>query len=294
MDRISFQQASDLASKLLKNGFKPIEKGKNNWVFEGANRILSIPRHTRVKSYAIRVAATYKLASEGVPVAEILEYFEGNEEIPEYLIVRKIDGANVDLKGISETERECMHYSAGEILNRIHRINIEGYGRLEADLKGNKLSWKDFLDSFFEESLGRVKQNPELSDRYASILIEEYNKGKENIMPLKNSSFLHADFHLGNLLFKNGKVVAVLDLDIVTSGDPNWDTGHYCHTFNIDRINGVVSFRKGYGKDVDLEAERLYCLIIWTRKIGSQAMQRPEALKETIPELERIIGGKIW
>lgn len=293
MDRTSFQDALQMASKLLKKGFHQVEKGRNNWVFEDKNRILTIPRHNRVKTYAIRVAGMQKLKSEGIPTAEILEYCEEKNGRPEYLIVQKIEGSNIDLSKFSSLQREIAHFSAGETLKKINSIFIGGYGRLDKNLNGQSNSWESFANGFFEESLKRVQSNPELWRIYSHKLIAEYEKNRSLLGKLSKPCFLHGDYHIGNLLFKNGEVVSVIDLDIITSGDPEWDTGHYVHTFNIDREKGVSSFRKGYGDVVNNEKERLYCLMIWTRKIGSQIVQRPEALKETIPELERILKGRI-
>ena len=293
MDRYSYDQAHKVASKLLPWGFISIEKGRNNWVFEYGNRILMIPRHERVKSYSIRVKATQFLSSKGIPVSEILDYSSGNNGTPEYLLVNRVDGEHPDLLKSTSLERERVHRSAGEVLTAIHDLASLRYGRFNPDLLGEDSSWVGFTDNFFAESINRVKRSSELYSRFGRLLEDGYQKSRADIVNFSAPSFLHADFHLGNLLFKNGQVSAVLDLDIVTSGDPNWDSGHYVHTFNIDRMNGVKSFREGYGGSNFPSKERLYCLIIWTRKIGSQIVQRPEALKETIPELEKILRGEI-
>lgn len=293
MDRYSYEQAYKIASNLLHKGFISIERGRNNWVFEHEDKILTIPKHERVKNYSVRVKATQFLHSNGIPVSEILDYSPENNGVPEYLLAKKVDGEHIDLLKSTLLERERVHRSAGEILSAIHNLLSLGYGRLKPDLIGENSSWVDFTDKFFTESIRCVKKSPELYSRFGGTLEEEYQEGRNNLINLSLPSFLHADFHLGNLLFKNGQVSAVLDLDIVSSGDPNWDSGHYCHTFNIDRIKGVKSFRLGYNKAHNEVRERLYCLMIWTRKIGSQAIQRPEALKETVPELEKILGGKI-
>lgn len=293
MDRYSYEQAYKIASDLLPNGFTLIGRGKNNWVFEYGDRILTIPRHERVKSYVVRVNATQYLHSKGIPVSEILDYSQENNRSPEYLLVRRVKGEHIDLSKSTFLEREKVHRSAGEILRAIHNLDSFGYGRLKSDMAGENSSWIKFTDEFFAESIQRVKKSSELYHQFGKVLEEEYKKGRDNLINFSFPSFLHADFHLGNLLFGNGEVSAVLDLDIVSSGDPNWDSGHYLHTFNIDRVNGVKSFRLGYGKSYDGIRERLYCLMIWTRKIGSQAMQRPEALEETIPELEKILGGRV-
>lgn len=290
MDKYSREQARELASRLLPNGFIPIERGRNNWVFKCRDRMLMIPRHERVKSYAVRVNATRFLYANGIPVPKILDYSPGNNGNPEYLVVERVDGEHIDLSNSTSLERERVHQSAGEVLNAMHNLNSLRYGRLSSDMAGENESWVDFTDRFFAESIRRVRLSPQLYKRFGVFLEEEYQIGRAGLINFSSPSFLHADFHLGNLLFKNGKVSAVLDLDIVSSGDPGWDSGHYCHTFNVDRVNGVKSFRKGYAKTVDLAKERLYCLMIWARKIGSQIAQRPEALKETIPELEKILG----
>jgi aminoglycoside phosphotransferase (APT) family kinase protein len=293
MDKYSYEQAHKVASRLLPMGFISIERGRNNWVFGYENRILMIPRHERVKSYAIRVKATQFLSSKGVPVSEILDYSSGNNGNPEYLVVNRVDGEHPDLLKSTSLERERVHRSAGEILSTIHNLASLRYGRFNPDLLGEDSSWIEFTDNFFAESIKRVKKSSDLYAKFGRLLEEEYQKGRAEIVNFSVPSFLHADFHLGNLLFKNGQVSAVLDLDIVTSGDPNWDSGHYSHTFNVDRTAGVKSFREGYSGSNSSSKERLYCLMIWTRKIGSQAVQRPEALKETIPELEKILRGEI-
>lgn len=293
MDKCSYEQAHKIAYRLLPAGFDSIERGRNNWVFEYGDRILMVPRHERVKSYTIRVKATQFLSSNGIPVSKILDYSPENNGTPEYLIVKRVDGEHIDILKSTLLERERIHRSAGEILDSMHNLTTLGYGRFNPDLIGEDSSWIAFTDNFFAESIGRVKKSPELYAKFGRILEDEYQKGRVDIIKFSMPSFLHADFHLGNLLFKNGQISAVLDLDIVTSGDPNWDTGHYCHTFNVDRINGVKSFREGYDGHNSPHKERLYCLMIWARKIGSQAIQRPEALKETIPELEKILRGEI-
>ena len=293
MNKYSREQANELALRLFPNGFTSIERGKNNWVFEYKNRILTIPRHERVKSYAVRVNATQFLHANRIPVSRILDYSPENNGTPEYLIVERANGEHPNLLNSTSTERKKIHQSAGEVLNAMHNLNSLMYGRLSPSMVGENESWINFTDNFFAESIMRVKKAPKLYDKWGGILEEGYQNGRGDIINFSAPSFLHADFHLGNLLFKNGQISAVLDLDIVTSGDPNWDSGHYCHTFNVDRIAGVKSFREGYNRSNSSSKERLYCLMIWTRKMGSQVFQRPEALEETIPELEKILRGEI-
>jgi aminoglycoside phosphotransferase (APT) family kinase protein len=293
MDKTSLEDARKLAKDILGDTFEQVEKGRNNWVFNVGNRILVIPRHERVKNYSVRVAAIKTLASNGIPTPIILDYSPATNKSPEYLITKKIDGVNINLSELTPPERNQVHYSSGEILAKINSIPTQSYGRFNEAFLTELTSWRQFTDDFFEESLHRLKKTSFLWNKYAKLLIGEYEKGGPLIDNFRTPHFLHSDFHLNNLLFKDLKVVAVLDTDMVTSGDPSWDSGHYCHTFNVDRVAGVESFKEGYKVPTDIEKERLYCLMIWTKKIASQALNRPEALKETLPELEKIIRGKI-
>jgi aminoglycoside phosphotransferase (APT) family kinase protein len=288
IDIVSLKVSKNLAKKLLGEGYSQVQRGRNNWVFENNGSILTIPRHERVKDYKLRVEATKRLDNYGIPVARILEYSPKNNSTPEYLIVEKLDGEHADLEKRTSAQRDYIHRSSGEILKAIHKIPGNKFGRLNDSLVGKNYSWISFVDHFFSDSMSRVHKVPVLWYEYSTKLFEDYYTLREKMGDLQNPSFLHADYHLNNLLFKDSKVLAVLDLDIVTSGDPSWDTGHYCHTFNIDRNAGTKSFRKGYG-GVNEEMERIYCLAIWARKIGSQGQNRKDALQETIPELNRIL-----
>ena len=293
MDRYTQEQATELAKRIFGSEYRQLTSGQNNWVFENGNKILTLPRHERVRGYQTRVMANQLLMHHGLPVPPIIEYRRGTDETPEYLLVEKVSGEHPVLSKCTQKERDRIHSSAGEILRKVHNIKMSGFGRMSPKMEGENPTWLKFADSFFDESIGRLMKTKDLYALFGGKLETEYFKGRKRIEGVTGSQLLHADFHRGNLLFNHGVVSAVLDLDLISSGDGNWDTGHYCHTFNFDRSMGVRSFRAGYGDGYDPDMERLYCLMIWTRKIGSQAIDRPNALKETIPELEKIFRGEI-
>ena len=117
------------------------------WVFDGGDRILTIPRHKRVRDYKIRVRATQELISYGIPTPRVLEYSPKKEDLSEYLIVEKINGEHVNLSKKGKKERDIIHKSAGEILKEIHQIPCEGFGRLDALMIGTSNYWKEFIIS---------------------------------------------------------------------------------------------------------------------------------------------------
>ena len=101
--------------------------------------------------------------------------------------------------------------------------------------------------------------------------------------------FLHGDYHLGNILFQGTALKAVIDLDIVMRGDAHWDLGHFVRTRKSKCPDAMEAFVDGYGKPVDDARMRFYAMVIWTRKIASQAESRRAALAESVPEMERIL-----
>src|SRR3989344_5572395 len=134
MDKTSYLIAYNLASKLFSKTFTHIRRGRNNWVFESEGCVLTTPRHERVNSYKIRVKSTQLLASRGIPVADVLEYSPETNSNPEYLIVRKINGENINLSTLTAKDRLSIHQSSGEVLKSIHSLTCSGYGRLNENL----------------------------------------------------------------------------------------------------------------------------------------------------------------
>ena len=131
----------------------------------------------------------------------------------------------------------------------------------------------------------RLSADTELYQKYGKVFCERFNK-----MSFSNKAvFLHGDYHIGNILFEGITLSAIIDLDIVMSGDPLWDLGHYQRTYNTGRPRGNIAFLKGYGIEIDQEMATNYAMIIWARKLASQAESRRLALSETIEELERIL-----
>ena len=288
MEKIEYDRAYIIAKDILKTDkFELAEFGRNNWVFLTNELVMSIPRNGNKIQYNIRVAATKKLMEHNIPTTDVVDY--NNKNGIEYIITKKIEGSNIDLNKISLNERNELHFNTGKILKNVHSIKTESFGRMDEKSIGTSKTWKKFVENYFLESMNRVYKTKFLVDKYGRKIESSFTNNLNLCDTVNNPSFLHGDYHLGNLLFKNNRVSALLDLDIVTSGDTAWDIGHYSRTFNKSRKEGMKHFRKGYGGEYDLKREDFYSLIIWTRKIGTQALTRPKALKESILEIEKIL-----
>lgn len=89
-------------------------------------------------------------------------------------------------------------------------------------------------------------------------LFEKFFKQNIHIFESKiPSTLVHGDFHSGNLLFKDNRIVAVLDFEWVCAGDPLLDISNTIMTLQINWPDGHIEFYKGYGSDSISETDRL-------------------------------------
>lgn len=279
----------DEARSIVKNiGYSQVELseiGRNNWVFLSENECISIPKESSKIEYAVRVAAMKYLSENGIPTINLIDY--GNLNGREYIVTKRLDAYNLDLSKLSNIEQEKVHIQCGKLAHELHRLSVNGFGRLDDNLCGPYDSWRGFVYGFFDSALKRLHTTEFLKERFSKRLQKRFST-QEYLLDRSSESFLHGDYHLGNMLFYGIDLKALIDLDIVMGGDKHWDIGHYIRTFHGDRIKGKKAFFKGYG-EVDEERSKFYAMLIWTRKIASQGESRPEALEESVAEMEKIL-----
>jgi len=276
---IDEERARDIAAATVGHtNLIKIQSGRNNWVYQTNDLVVSIPRTQRVNSYAIRYAAARHLERHAVPVPRVVKYSQ----------VEGIDVLVAERIRAFPSYGENRHRNAGVILRQIHRAPSYGWGRLNAGLVGTSPSWVDFIDDYFNTSLSRVNAHPDL-DKLSHVLREQYSRLLPLIHIPTSPSFLHADFHPGNMLYDGDTIAAVLDLDIVSSGPKEWDIGHYCFTCKDDPQHARAALLEGYGDASDQISELFYAMCIWTRKVGSQYRDRPDAFTESSDTLVTIL-----
>jgi aminoglycoside phosphotransferase (APT) family kinase protein len=285
---ISKIEAEKIAREKLGSDIETLTAGRNNWVFANHDRVINIPKNEHKIDYGVRAAVTQILINAQIPTLDVIEYQSAKLH---YIITKRKSGSSIRLADISDKDQESVHAQTADILRRIHEIKIEGYGRINSLGIGTNKSWSEFIDSFFSTSITRLYASKDLWIMFGSILENEFAKNRNIASDVKRGRLLHADYHIGNLLFNNLNLEAVMDLDIAASGDPWYDIAHYSRTFNINRKKGMATFYEFYGTIPQPEKERFYALVIWARKIASQGENRQDALKETIPEMQKIIKG---
>jgi len=281
--RVINDTAEQVIQTLGINNYQFAPYGRNNWVFLTETECISIPRNPNKVSYSIRVAAIRHFKEHNIPTTPLIDH--GFVNGIEYIITQRLNATNINVNSLTFSEAEHVHAQCGHWLKIIHNTSAKNAGRLNSELIGSHKSWQYFVEDYFNISLRRLSADTELYQKYGKVFCERFNK-----MSFSNKAvFLHGDYHIGNILFEGITLSAIIDLDIVMSGDPLWDLGHYQRTYNTGRPRGNIAFLKGYGIEIDQEMATNYAMIIWARKLASQAESRRLALSETIEELERIL-----
>ncbi|MEM7412069.1 MAG: phosphotransferase family protein [Myxococcota bacterium] len=157
----------------------------------------------------------------GVPEPEILHVFTPEEGLGPGFVMEWLEGETVGGRILRAPELEAVRprlaFQCGEILARIHGIDVAAHG-LDAKLKTVPAEafvrevWDRYVS--FETSLPMI-------DYTARWLLD-------HLPPTQEARLVHNDFRNGNLMVGPEGVVAVLDWELAHLGDPIRDLGWIC------------------------------------------------------------------
>jgi aminoglycoside phosphotransferase (APT) family kinase protein len=157
------------------------------------------------------------LAEAGLPMAAILASSE--EPVLDgrpFVLMEKVDGVRIE-KAVETAEPRDLVNKAFATARAMHAVPAaatgiggeESYGPAEEVAR-----WQALRARAPEEY---VKRAPELEARLLAALPAR-----------REPSLVHGDYHLGNLLFRGGEVVAVLDWEIAEVGQAPLDEAALC------------------------------------------------------------------
>ena len=157
------------------------------------------------------------------------------------------------LPGVSPPDRAAMHRDMIRVLASLHAVDwravgLAGFGRPEGYMTRQIARWS----RQFEASRVELPHMAELSAWLGA-----------RIPPEAPASIAHGDYRLGNLLFHptEPRVVAVLDWELATIGNPLADLAYACLTWWLPNSAGGVAPEELSGLGVPDEAEHIaqYC-----------------------------------
>ncbi|KAK2163982.1 hypothetical protein LSH36_71g05101 [Paralvinella palmiformis] len=169
--------------------------------------------------------------AHGVPVPKMLDLCKDESLLgTPFFVMEHVEGRlfkDLKLSGMSHDERRAVYSSMCETLARIHSVDINkaelaDYGKQGSYMKRNFIHWtKQYEASKTHEIASMDKLRDWLQQR-----IPQHEK----------CTLIHGDYRLDNLIYHPTKpeVVAVIDWELSTLGDPISDLANNCFCYYLD------------------------------------------------------------
>ncbi|MGE0797969.1 MAG: phosphotransferase family protein [Lautropia sp.] len=179
------------------------------------------------------------LAATDVPVAKVHCLCEDESVIGRaFYLMDFIDGRVLwqqSLPGLSNDERGRIYDEMNRVISALHRVDFAAIGLADYGRPGN----------YFARQIGRWSKQYLASETEP---IPEMNRLIEwlpaNIPPGDETTIVHGDYRLDNLIFARGepRVVAVLDWELSTLGHPLADFSYHCMGYHIppEQFRGIA------------------------------------------------------
>lgn len=198
-----------------------VHDGVRDWVLRRppASHVLATA-HDMVREYQVQRA----LVHTSVPVAAPAALCEDETVIgAPFYVMSYVDGvvyADVDaVAGITEDEARAASVELVDVLARLHgtdprAVGLQGFGRPEGFMARQLRRWRA------QWAQSTVEQNP---------AVEEVALRLEAMLPPEGRhAIVHGDYSFNNAMFdraQRGRMVALLDWELSTLGDPLTDLG---------------------------------------------------------------------
>jgi Ser/Thr protein kinase RdoA (MazF antagonist) len=199
-----------------------------------------------------------------------LIYENGLIKNKRYMVLEKIDGNK--LSTIIKDHHQEYLFKYGRELGLIHNI------KLDKEFLAKKRKFYLIPDNYHHD---------EKLKKYYDYLIN-------NKIIFNNKTFIHGDFHYGNIIWKDKEIIGVLDLEYAGSGfkeqDIAWSLIYRNNTNFMDNINDINSFLSGYNEVNNYDLKKLkWCLI--NGYLHFYLMSNNDLYKNKILNLLEVVSG---
>lgn len=235
VDSVTGWFAANLGPVDLPLDFELIAGGRSNLTFKvsdasGRRFALRRPPISHVLATAHDMGREHRIISAlgptDVPVPPALGYC-GDETVngSPFYVMEYLDGIVVrDSGGARDLLDAAGRRRAGEaladVLASIHGVDVDRVGL------GDLARRDGYIARQLKRWMSQLEQSRELTGRAVPLLDEVHDLLAGAIPPQGDSSIVHGDYRLDNtMLHRDGTVMAVLDWEICTLGDPLADLG---------------------------------------------------------------------
>ena len=142
--------------------------------------------------------------------------------------------AEIARKSLGESERRATGESFIDVLADLHDVDVDAVGL------GDLAKKQDYIARQLKRWYGQFQQS---KTRELPAIDRVHDVLKAQIPPQERATVVHGDYRLGNCITdpKRAKIVAVLDWEICTLGDPVADVGYVLATWtqSTDPVAGT-------------------------------------------------------
>jgi aminoglycoside phosphotransferase (APT) family kinase protein len=173
------------------------------------------------------------LADTGVPVAQMLALCEDESVIGRaFYVMEFVEGRvlwDQSLPGMTPTERAAIYDEMNRVIAALHSVDVEAAGLADYGKPGN----------YFARQIGRWSKQYLASETEPIDAMQRLIEWLPQHMPAETrgrASVVHGDYRLDNLIFHphEPRVLAVLDWELSTLGDPLADFAYHCMAWHVD------------------------------------------------------------
>jgi aminoglycoside phosphotransferase (APT) family kinase protein len=169
-----------------------------------------------------------------VPVAKMVALCEDESVIGRAFYVMEFVAGRVlwdqSLPDMTPAERSAIYDETNRVIAALHSVDVANAGLSDYGRPGN----------YFERQIGRWSKQYLASEtepiEAMTKLIDWLPRHIPQASPNARVSIVHGDFRLDNLIFHpdEARVLAVLDWELSTLGDPIADFAYHCMTWHVD------------------------------------------------------------
>jgi aminoglycoside phosphotransferase (APT) family kinase protein len=177
------------------------------------------------------------LAGTGVPVAKMFALCEDEAIIGQaFYLMEFVEGRvlwDQSLPGMTSAERTAIYDEMNRVIAVLHTVDADAVGLADYGRAGN----------YFARQIGRWSKQYQASETEPIEAMQRLIEWLPQHVPSEAAqadvrvSLVHGDYRLDNLIFhpNEPRVLAVLDWELSTLGDPIADFAYHCMAWHVDK-----------------------------------------------------------
>lgn len=173
-----------------------------------------------------------------IPVPQVLDYWEGNEDVVGALLLSAINGMP-----ISEKVDGTLAFDIGVHHAKLHAIvpNEDDY---KSPIPNVYDQWSEFIKRQFTSFAEDVKEV--IDQRLYELSMLHFDQQMKLLPPPDGPSFIHMDFRPGNILVRDNQVAGIIDFESVRIGSTELDFTKINRDIFLKYPGTMEAYQRGY------------------------------------------------